>query len=68
MSSGQKPRTPEHFPRMKYRARKRHTPELEFPAVPAALHVSFAGLADRLEAAFRRMSAALADLGLGVDR
>ncbi|MFD3748354.1 hypothetical protein [Nocardia sp. NPDC058633] len=57
MSSGQKPRTPEYFPRMKYRARKRYDREAAWQSLPV-MFVAVAEAAERIRAAFRQMTGA----------
>ncbi len=59
MSSGQIPRTPEHFPRMKYRARKRHEREAALLALPAVLITVGADLSKMTES-FDRLQAGIA--------
>ncbi|WP_143537125.1 hypothetical protein [Rhodococcoides fascians] len=54
MSSGQRPRTPIHFPRMKYRARKRYQRAFD-PSVWMTVRVDFKPFRDTLMAEISKM-------------
>lgn len=66
MSSGQKPRTPEHFPRMKYRAAGRHARHVRANA--SDLADIFAWLGEIAKDVARQLTAAFAELGSAFTR